>query len=126
MRSSVPSYEEACSDCIEKVKSGQQLDPVCRALVMVRLNSDKGFTVENIHYICCGVAQVLANFKGSKQRQTEIERFSGFEPGGGCAFPSCRKPNAPLQCSRCLCARYCDATCQKSHWKIHKKICKND
>ena len=126
MRSrSIPSFEEVCSNCIAAVESGQRLDPMCRSSVMARLNSDKGFTVENIHYIGCGVAQILANFPGSKQRQMEIEHLSGVPPGC-CALISCRKPRPSLQCSRSLFARYCDATCQKAHWKSHKIICKND
>ena len=27
-------------------------------------------------------------------------------------------------CSRCKRASYCDATCQKAHWKQHKVTCK--
>ena len=28
-----------------------------------------------------------------------------------------------LRCSRCKAAVYCNATCQKQHWKEHKKVC---
>ncbi|KAG2003384.1 hypothetical protein CC2G_003991 [Coprinopsis cinerea AmutBmut pab1-1] len=37
----------------------------------------------------------------------------------------CGNPSAALQkCSGCQKARYCDSTCQKSHWPDHKKPCK--
>ncbi|KAI9763494.1 MAG: hypothetical protein M1835_007803 [Candelina submexicana] len=29
-------------------------------------------------------------------------------------------------CGRCKGARYCNAECQKSHWKEHKKLCKHE
>ena len=28
-----------------------------------------------------------------------------------------------LICSKCKVAAYCDAACQRGHWKIHKKVC---
>ena len=28
------------------------------------------------------------------------------------------------QCNSCQFVRYCSKTCQKAHWKIHKKTCK--
>ncbi|KAJ7638201.1 hypothetical protein FB45DRAFT_902243 [Roridomyces roridus] len=37
----------------------------------------------------------------------------------------CDTPNAALRrCAGCQMARYCDNTCQKAHWKIHRKACK--
>ena len=42
----------------------------------------------------------------------------------------CRKTNEELgipdlkRCARCLIARYCSAACQKSHWPMHKVMCK--
>lgn len=35
----------------------------------------------------------------------------------------CLYSGAKLQCTRCKKARYCDAKCQKAHWKIHKTKC---
>ncbi|KAF7300075.1 SET and MYND-domain-containing protein 3 [Mycena kentingensis (nom. inval.)] len=36
----------------------------------------------------------------------------------------CHNPSAVLRkCGRCSEARYCDASCQKQHWKVHKKKC---
>ena len=39
-----------------------------------------------------------------------------------CGFPGCSKP-APLKCSRCLEVRHCSKEHQKTHWRIHKKLC---
>ena len=39
-----------------------------------------------------------------------------------CGFPGCSQP-APLKCSRCKEVRYCSKEHQKTHWKIHKKLC---
>ncbi|KAA1477621.1 hypothetical protein DENSPDRAFT_616560 [Dentipellis sp. KUC8613] len=37
----------------------------------------------------------------------------------------CRNPSVVLKkCSGCGKTRYCDAACQKEHWKTHKKVCK--
>lgn len=45
---------------------------------------------------------------------------------GGCA--TCGRPEMPnrplMQCSACREVRYCNASCQKTHWKVHKKACK--
>jgi hypothetical protein len=37
----------------------------------------------------------------------------------------CANCNAPskFSCSRCLAIRYCNAECQKTHWKVHKSAC---
>lgn len=37
---------------------------------------------------------------------------------------TCFKGDAPMRCSECKLARYCDSTCQKKHWKTHKPVCK--
>ncbi|KAF9561421.1 hypothetical protein CPC08DRAFT_762103 [Agrocybe pediades] len=38
----------------------------------------------------------------------------------------CRNPSAALRkCAQCSKARYCDAACQKAHWRLHKKDCKS-
>ncbi|KAJ7638185.1 hypothetical protein FB45DRAFT_397026 [Roridomyces roridus] len=37
---------------------------------------------------------------------------------------ACNAPNAALKhCSGCQRARYCNNTCQKSHWKVHRDAC---
>ncbi|TFY50759.1 hypothetical protein EVG20_g11346 [Dentipellis fragilis] len=39
----------------------------------------------------------------------------------------CRNPSVVLKkCSGCGKTRYCDSTCQKEHWKTHKKVCKKE
>ncbi|KAJ7638220.1 hypothetical protein FB45DRAFT_397486 [Roridomyces roridus] len=38
---------------------------------------------------------------------------------------ACNSPNAALKrCSGCQRARYCNNSCQKSHWKTHRQVCK--
>ncbi|GMH51411.1 hypothetical protein TrST_g4607 [Triparma strigata] len=48
------------------------------------------------------------------------------EQSGGvgpyCGYPGCAAP-APLKCSRCKEVRYCSKEHQKSHWRLHKKLC---
>ncbi|RDW76629.1 zinc finger MYND domain-containing protein [Aspergillus mulundensis] len=43
-----------------------------------------------------------------------------------CALPSCNNPGSK-KCSGCknTSTHYCSATCQKSHWKEHKKTCES-
>lgn len=39
----------------------------------------------------------------------------------------CKKMSFHLQkCNRCLLASYCDATCQKEDWTVHKRMCGKD
>lgn len=38
-----------------------------------------------------------------------------------CTF--CHADNSKFKCSKCKRARYCTETCQRSHWKLHKKTC---
>eukprot|EP01113_Clastostelium_recurvatum_P004090 TRINITY_DN11808_c0_g1_i2.p1 TRINITY_DN11808_c0_g1~~TRINITY_DN11808_c0_g1_i2.p1 ORF type:complete len:331 (-),score=60.05 TRINITY_DN11808_c0_g1_i2:41-997(-) len=35
----------------------------------------------------------------------------------------CHRKMAINQCSRCQAAYYCNQTCQKTHWKVHKQTC---
>eukprot|EP00814_Leptocylindrus_danicus_P010834 CAMPEP_0116024312 /NCGR_PEP_ID=MMETSP0321-20121206/12231_1 /TAXON_ID=163516 /ORGANISM="Leptocylindrus danicus var. danicus, Strain B650" /LENGTH=406 /DNA_ID=CAMNT_0003495997 /DNA_START=99 /DNA_END=1319 /DNA_ORIENTATION=+ len=41
-----------------------------------------------------------------------------------CDNEKCGKSNPQKRCSRCRCVYYCDASCQKNHWKEHKPWCK--
>lgn len=67
---------------------------------------------------------------GKKAAALAAERASG---GGGPApasqtCSSCGAEAGPerslLRCSRCQVVWYCNAQCQKDHWKAHKEICK--
>ncbi|KAI1466734.1 uncharacterized protein F4812DRAFT_432614 [Daldinia caldariorum] len=35
----------------------------------------------------------------------------------------CGERDVNLRCSRCKMARYCNATCQRIDWSVHKKVC---
>ena len=44
----------------------------------------------------------------------------------GCCYLDCPNRNkclGVLLCARCRTARYCNASCQRAHWTIHKKVC---
>lgn len=43
----------------------------------------------------------------------------------GCSNAHKLKFRAPLKCANCKTARYCDKTCQRAHWKVHKEFCNN-
>jgi hypothetical protein len=36
----------------------------------------------------------------------------------------CGAEGAAMRCGGCDAARYCNPTCQKAHWKVHKRQCK--
>lgn len=40
-----------------------------------------------------------------------------------CGKMSARDAGALKKCARCRAVWYCNAECQKSHWKVHKKVC---
>jgi hypothetical protein len=41
-----------------------------------------------------------------------------------CSACNKRLPSESKKCSRCLRARYCDAACQRAHWRTHLVECK--
>ena len=42
---------------------------------------------------------------------------------GSCGTEEGKDGGALFVCSRCKARKYCGPACQKSHWKVHKKIC---
>ena len=40
-----------------------------------------------------------------------------------CHATGCNNPFPPFKCSRCRRARYCNASCQQTHWAEHKCFC---
>ena len=44
---------------------------------------------------------------------------------GGCGVASRPKGEALLACGKCKNRKYCSTSCQKKHWKIHKKVCES-
>jgi len=61
----------------------------------------------------------------SNKWQMKEHLDSPLANGVGCFNTQCEEEYklAALTCSRCGVARYCDARCQKEHWRIHKQIC---
>ncbi|XP_059091635.1 ankyrin repeat and MYND domain-containing protein 2-like [Tigriopus californicus] len=45
----------------------------------------------------------------------------GFKDKENC--DSCGNEDAPKKCAKCKSVQYCDQTCQKLHWFMHKKYC---
>ena len=49
----------------------------------------------------------------------------GASTAGGSTCDACGKPGAPLRCAGCFRAVYCDAVCQRLHWRGgHKRACR--
>lgn len=46
-----------------------------------------------------------------------------IDPFASSACSFCARVGASQHCTRCKRARYCDAKCQKAHWKMHKTDC---
>ncbi len=44
-------------------------------------------------------------------------------PGQVSRCGACRSPNGRFFCSRCSSIRYCNKSCQMSHWQYHKSAC---
>lgn len=42
---------------------------------------------------------------------------------GGCGKESDREGKEMARCAACSARRYCGKDCQKTHWKVHKKMC---
>ena len=58
---------------------------------------------------------LLHKAQGRHQQNAELVR------GGPCWH--CQKPGATRRCQACLCALYCDRSCQRNGWREHKKQC---
>ncbi|KXS17330.1 hypothetical protein M427DRAFT_54620 [Gonapodya prolifera JEL478] len=43
-----------------------------------------------------------------------------------CATVGCMNLAPQRKCTRCHMAQYCDETCQKTHWKLHRAVCRED
>lgn len=44
-----------------------------------------------------------------------------FSAGPSCG--ACGSTSASMKCGRCKAVCYCNATCQRAHWKAHKTVC---
>lgn len=61
---------------------------------------------------------------GDEMKSLLKRAVPGLQESPVCANCHLAKNNVTLmQCSRCKSAKYCDATCQRMHWPIHKNVC---
>lgn len=51
-----------------------------------------------------------------------VNGHKGFQDNDPCA--ACGEERGVKKCSRCHFDAYCDQECQRSHWFVHKKYCK--
>lgn len=64
-----------------------------------------------------------------EEEEEEDEEISQSQPNHGtrienkCSYPPCYGTEANNICSKCKQVSYCDKSCQKSHWKLHKFEC---
>jgi ubiquitin carboxyl-terminal hydrolase 4/11/15 len=92
---------------------GELSSPICRRVV----KTPTGSLVLPL-YFTPGDLEFLMN--GSKGA-TPDKQNSPDEPSPCSACGACR---ATSRCQRCLRARYCNRSCQESHWSFHKLECK--
>ncbi|OCH89380.1 ankyrin [Obba rivulosa] len=69
-------------------------------------------------YIACGPKVTAAVRKWQRRRMGEKAAFEE-KKCDGCSV----KVQSLKWCARCKAARYCSATCQRAHWRIHKANC---
>ena len=86
----------------------------CRIVFFSELLNDKYVIIQKLNYLtglyCARINNSMA--------VVEVDRHN--LEYAGCEV--CKAPGIHI-CSVCLEVRYCSANCQKSHWKIHKKVC---
>jgi hypothetical protein len=68
-----------------------------------------------------------------QEQQQQVDRILKKAPTKVCGNPDCTntKWTASMKgvfkkCARCLVVKYCSESCQRVHWKEHKKVCKNN
>jgi hypothetical protein len=71
-----------------------------------------------------GSSSTTTNAMAKKSSSTDTKSSDSGVPAPRCA--SCGKvTTANKGCGGCYKVYYCDATCQRSHWKAHKAVCKS-
>jgi len=79
--------------------------------------------------VCLDAARALSqdairslNTRGAPTKLSPAPNSAPPTPGSQCS--QCGKKGSELKrCGRCNRAWYCDAECQKVHWKVHKPAC---
>ena len=73
-------------------------------------------------YVLLNVGQYMDEF--CTEVLGSMQTFKSIQAVTECLYCANSDPDIKkLQCSRCRMAMYCSATCQKKHWKEHKKVC---
>ena len=124
----------SCSNELKRIMSPGQCVEWCGALLPPSLRSMDDLLVDNQIYHhnlsrgCCYCPD--SNF--GEKYENGVICYMGARGGRPyrhpdyCWYCCTEHPvGAPklLQCSRCHEARYCNAECQKAHWKSHKQAC---
>ena len=74
------------------------------------------------------MAEIQGRLAGDCAKRAKAQGDAAAENRHDCANPGCPRQAKQridlLACSRCKAVRYCNAACQKAHWKAHKPDCK--
>ena len=75
-----------------------------------------------LHYVLLNVGQYMDEF--CTEVLGSMNTFKSIQAMTVCLYCQNSDPDVKkLQCGRCRMAMYCSSTCQKRHWKEHKKAC---
>ena len=74
------------------------------------------------------VAELQGRLAGEQAKRAKARGDAAAENRRDCANPACPRQAKQridlLACARCKAVRYCNAACQRAHWKAHKPACK--
>lgn len=71
----------------------------------------------------CGVLSTnMFGYMRMEMTEEAYNEIAEFKPDVKCANCDYHYPSM-MKCSACKTERYCSSECQKSHWKVHKKVC---
>lgn len=88
---------------------------LCSAGADPRARDLSGCSIEEVAQHCPPMVALVDRALGRYQQNAHLQ------PGAPCF--SCGKAGASKRCDACRVALYCSRTCQRQHWKAHKKEC---
>ena len=86
----------------------------CRIVFFSELLNDKYVIIQKLNYLTGLYCARINNSVAVVELDRHNLEYAGCEV--------CKAPGIHL-CSVCVEVRYCSLSCQKSHWKVHKKLC---